>query len=448
MDEIPREIIIPVLNSIATDLNKMDLEKRVHDGGGCLYIRVNSDRVVETSEDGEYWQTTGSSGHLILNENGIEMPQRGRMQFLGATVVDSGGVTVVTARKGEQGPEGPQGPVGPQGPQGIQGAMGPQGPQGIQGPQGRTGATGPQGPTGSTGPQGPKGEPGKDGSDGRSFVVKGIYDSLYALQQAHPTGSEGDAYAVGTEDSNVIYIWDVDSLSWESVGGLQGPQGPTGAQGPQGAQGATGPQGPEGPQGPQGEQGPKGDKGDQGEQGLQGLQGLQGEQGPRGEQGPKGEPGDPGVIQYINGKTGTSVTITKEELGAGSGDMEKGTYDPTGKAKDIYAYSDSNYQKTPFLYKATFKVDSWQQQEGGYSQTVSVQAVDGGPAISSDSQMTSNFLIDDTLSGEAKKALKEAASLVDGGAKTFDSNSITCVLEGDKPMADAEVYFNAKKGGA
>lgn len=33
---------------------------------------------------------------------------------------------------------------------------------------------------------------------------------------------------------------------------------------------------------------------------------------------------------------------------------------------------------------------------------------------------------------------------------TFDYKLkiITCSLEGDKPMADAEVYFNAKKGGA
>lgn len=121
--------------------------------------------------------------------------------------------------------------------------------------------------------------------------------------------------------------------------------------------------------------------------------------------------------------------------------MLRSLYDPQNKRQDIFAYP-------AHLYKATFKVDSWQQQEGGYSQTVSVQAMDGGPAISSSSHMTSGLFIDDTLSGEAKETLKEAASLVDGGAKTFGSNSITCVLEGDKPMADAEVYFNAKKGGA
>lgn len=52
MDEIPREIIIPALNALIDGLNGMDLEKRTHNGGGCLYIRVNSDRVVETSDDG------------------------------------------------------------------------------------------------------------------------------------------------------------------------------------------------------------------------------------------------------------------------------------------------------------------------------------------------------------------------------------------------------------
>lgn len=188
LDEIPREILVPAINAIADMLNKMDLDKRTHDGGGCLYIRLNEDRVLETSNDGSFWQSTGSSGHLILDEEGSEVPQRNRMQFMGATVVDSGGITVVTARKGEQGPEGPQGPAGPQGPQGIQGAMGPQGPQGIQGPQGKTGSIGPQGPAGATGPQGPQGESGKDGADGKSFVVKGMYTSIHELQQAHPTG--------------------------------------------------------------------------------------------------------------------------------------------------------------------------------------------------------------------------------------------------------------------
>lgn len=66
------------------------------------------------------------------------------------------------------------------------------------------------------------------GEDGTSFTVLGLYASLSELRQAHPTASAGDAYAVGTSTSNVIYIWDVDASDWVNLGELQGPQGEPG----------------------------------------------------------------------------------------------------------------------------------------------------------------------------------------------------------------------------
>ena len=99
-----------------------------------------------------------------------------------------------------------------------------------------------------------------------------------------------------------------------------------------------------------------------------------------------------------------------------------------------------------FMYKATFLVDGW-SGDGPYTQTVSVQAVDGGPVITSASHMTSGLFCDDTVQGDAQETMLEAAALVDKGKKTFGSGTITCVLENEKPEADAEVYFNAKKGG-
>ena len=87
---------------------------------------------------------------------------------------------------------------------------------------------------GPPGPQGPKGDPGD------SYTVKGLYATLSALQSAHPTGSEGDAWFVGTSDSNVVYQWDVDKALWVNVGALKGPKGDTGPQGPKGDTGAAG----------------------------------------------------------------------------------------------------------------------------------------------------------------------------------------------------------------
>lgn len=70
-----------------------------------------------------------------------------------------------------------------------------------------------------------------NGADGTSFVVKDRYATLAALKAAHATGSEGDAYAVGTESENTIYIWGVDTRDWTPIGSLQGPQGVAGEDG-------------------------------------------------------------------------------------------------------------------------------------------------------------------------------------------------------------------------
>lgn len=128
------------------------------------------------------------------------------------------------------------------------------------------------------------------------------------------------------------------------------------------------------------------------------------------------------------------------DLQGGTATMLRSVYDPHSKAQDIFSYG-------PHLYKATFFLDRW-SGSGPYTQTVSVQAVDGGPVITSASHMTSGLFCDDTVQGDAQDALLEAAALVDKGKKTFGSGTITCVLENEKPEADAEVYFNAKKGGA
>ena len=81
---------------------------------------------------------------------------------------------------------------------------------------------------GPPGPQGPKGDPGD------SYTVKGLYATLSALQSAHPTGSAGDAWFVGTSENNVVYQWDVDQSAWVNVGVLKGPKGDTGEDGVRG----------------------------------------------------------------------------------------------------------------------------------------------------------------------------------------------------------------------
>ena len=335
--------------------------------GDAKYIRINSDNQLETSADGETWEATGSSGHVIVDRDGNTLAQRSRLKFANSTVEDLDGVTVVNGIKGDKGDTGDTGPQGIQGIQGVKGdtgavlvpsisddgiiswskredgaippsrsIRGPQGIQGIQGQTGPQGETGAQGPQGRQGIQGPQGIPGKDGADGKSFAILALYATLYELQVAHPSGSAGDAYAVGTTTSNEVYIWNVETESWQNVGSIQGPQGP------QGEQGVAGPQGEQGPQGIQGPQG------------VQGPQGEQGIQGPEGPQGPKGNPAT------VNGKSADdsgNIALTASDVGA-----RPDTWMPT--ASDVGAFVD--YNEYGFDYFATNDTTQW-NKSGCYS---------------------------------------------------------------------------------
>ena len=73
---------------------------------------------------------------------------------------------------------------------------------------------GPIGETGARGPQGEKGEPGE------GLNILDVYSTLQDLQTAHPTGSPGEAYQVGTAPSFTLYIWSVSRSEWVSAGTL------------------------------------------------------------------------------------------------------------------------------------------------------------------------------------------------------------------------------------
>lgn len=149
-----------------------------------------------------------------------------------------------------------------------------------------------------------------------------------------------------------------------------------------------------------------------------------------------------------------------DQLNAGTATMLKSQYDTHNKGTDVYDYADDAAEtraseaetnanaRACHLYKATFLLDGWSGSAAPYTQTVAVTAVDDGPAITADSYMTSAILIDDTVQGDAQEALSAAAALVNGGTKTLGAGTITCTLQGDKPEADAEVYFTCKQGGA
>lgn len=365
------ETLIPALENLGVETAVLLPQSEA----GFKYIRLNADKVLEVSTDGEVWQATGSSGHLILGPDGQALPQRSRMQFTNGTVTDQNGVTVITGMKGDKGEKGDKGDIGDTGATGAQGPVGPaivpsvdingvmsfslqnvtsppqsvnvrgpQGPQGVQGEQGAQGARGPQGIQGVPGAQGPKGDQGETGPDGPTGPQgpRGLQGIQGPQGETGPKGADGAQGAIGPA----------------------GPQGPTGATGATGAPGKDGKslyiediyptlaalrkaiptgndkmymveadkecyiwselasdwvpagklQGPEGPQGPagaQGIQGPKGDKGDTGATGPQGEQGVQGLQGEQGETGPRGATGPQGP-QGIQGVQGPQGDVGPE----------------------------------------------------------------------------------------------------------------------------------------
>lgn len=78
----------------------------------------------------------------------------------------------------------------------------------VQGPRGLTGATGAQGP---------------EGPAGSGIEIKDVYATLADLQAAHPTGSAGDAYLVGSDSVFNLYVWSTDQSAWVDGGSLTSP---------------------------------------------------------------------------------------------------------------------------------------------------------------------------------------------------------------------------------
>lgn len=306
------------------------------------YIDLNDDNQIIVSPDGESWTLTASSGHIIQSSDGTELVQRPRMRFVNSVVTDDpvNGITIVNGIKGDKGDKGDTGDPGRDGINGIPGQTGatgprgytgqtgaafvpsldsdgnlswlkveagsevtpattnirgPQGIQGIQGVAGRDGGIGPAGPQGIQGPVGPQGQRGLDGADGRSFSILGRYDHLYELEAEHPTGTAGDAWAVGSAVNNTIYNWDTRTESWVDLGPLRGPQGEQGVQGEQGIQGPAGPAG---------------------QTGQQGVPGIQGEQGIQGPIGPVGPRGYPAKVNGVSPDEDGEINLTPQNIGA------------------------------------------------------------------------------------------------------------------------------------
>lgn len=443
-------------NKLIDALVALGVEQLIQYGSEDVkYIRLNVDEHIEVSSDGATWTEVASSGHLIYDAAGQQMPQRSRLKFGGASVVtDDGTYTIVSGVKGDKGAtgakgdkgdkgdtgdQGPQGaawypavdglgnltfvlsetatpppaynirgPQGPQGVQGLQGAAGATGPQGIQGPRGLQGAKGEKGATGATGATGPAGPAGAQGAQGIQGPQgeTGPQGATGATGPAGPTGPQGQKGDPG-EDGKSFTIQDI----YPTLAALK-QAFPTGNEYAYQVTAeddeifiwselATdwvslgklqGPQGPQGPTGATGAQGPKGDTGAQGPQGVQGIQGEKGEQGATGATGPTGPTGPEGP-EGPQGPQGETGPQGEQGIQGPQGEAGESAYTAASKG----GYTGTETQFNSDLAKIGNKADKTVPAAAG-----NLAALDAAGNLSDSGKKVGDFQAKVTASGLLK----------------------------------------------
>lgn len=443
-------------NKLIDALVALGVEQLIQYGSENIkYIRLNTDEHIEVSSDGVTWTEVASSGHLIYDAAGQQMPQRSRLKFGGASVVtDDGTYTIVSGvkgdkgdtgakgdkgEKGDTGDQGPQGaawypavdglgnltfvlsetatpppaynirgPQGPQGVQGLQGAAGATGPQGIQGPRGLQGAKGEKGATGATGATGPAGPAGAQGAQGIQGPQgeTGPQGATGATGPAGPTGPQGQKGDPG-EDGKSFTVQDI----YPTLAALK-QAFPTGNEYAYQVTAeddeifiwselATdwvslgklqGPQGPQGPTGATGAQGPKGDAGPQGPQGVQGIQGEKGEQGATGATGPTGPTGPEGP-EGPQGPQGETGPQGEQGIQGPQGEAGESAYTAASKG----GYTGTETQFNSDLAKIGNKADKTVPAAAG-----NLAALDAAGNLSDSGKKVGDFQTKVTASGLLK----------------------------------------------
>ena len=251
-DELATDVIIPKFNKLSDELDSKSIDKKVS-SEEITNIKINEDKQLETSNDGGVtWEATASSGHIIENGAGTQYPARARLQFSDNVVIsdnpqqnktfisvpagekgDKGESATITIGNVESGEEAQVENVGSD-TDAIFNFTFPRGEHGsaatIRVGSVQSGENASVFNSGTTSDAVfnfvlPKGEKGDTGT---SFRINGMYATYEELIAAHPTGSRGDAYAVGTSAENVIYNWNNDTKAWDNLGGLKGAKGDTG----------------------------------------------------------------------------------------------------------------------------------------------------------------------------------------------------------------------------
>lgn len=136
------------------------------------------------------------------------------------------------------------------------------------------------------------------------------------------------------------------------------------------------------------------------------------------------------------------IQYLQQQIAAVEGDtawMLKSVYDSTGQNRDVF-------HAMVHLYKATLLADSWTSAGSGrYTQTAALTPLTGGPAVTSDSVLTSAVMCEQTTVQSTNETLQEALGIINGGNTVLGANQVTVTVF-EIPEADVEAIWQIKQG--
>lgn len=136
--------------------------------------------------------------------------------------------------------------------------------------------------------------------------------------------------------------------------------------------------------------------------------------------------------QYDPQGKGEDVFAYVDAVAAGK--MAKATYDPQGKSKDVFSYP-------AHLYKATFTVGKW----SAGSQTATLTAMDGGPAVTASSVLYSGPMCEQTSVQATNEKLQDTLTIINAGNLTLGNGTLTAKIF-ESVTTDIEIIVQIKKG--